>query len=341
MNILCAGINHRTAQLNVREQFAVREEEMTDLLARLRGIEGVTGAVMLSTCNRVELYASGLCTLRALEGFRSILSERAGFEAPLYHHDTPQAVRHLFRVASGLDSMVIGETEILGQVKKAYSLASEAGSATRSLHKLFQHAFRVAKRVRTETQITSGPTSIGSVAVELAGKIFGSLEDRRVMILGAGEISERTARSLQSRGVRSVIVSNRTYERASALAAEIGGMALHFDHWEKAVADVDILISSTNAPHALLTPEKLAPVLKLRRGRPLFVIDLAVPRDADPAINEFDGVFLYDIDSLEQIATQSLDIRKQEVIRCESLIEEHVEGFLSWLSSIHEPGAHA
>ena len=130
MNILCAGINHRTAQLNVREQFAVREEEMTDLLARLRGIEGVTGAVMLSTCNRVELYASGLCTLRALEGFRSILSERAGFEAPLYHHDTPQAVRHLFRVASGLDSMVIGETEILGQVKKAYSIASETGSAS-------------------------------------------------------------------------------------------------------------------------------------------------------------------------------------------------------------------
>lgn len=338
MNILCAGINHRTAHLEVREQFAVREEEMTDLLARLRGIEGVTGAVMLSTCNRVELYASGLCTLRALEGFRSILAERAGFEAPLYHHDTPQAVRHLFRVASGLDSMVIGETEILGQVKKAYSIANEAGSATRSLHKLFQHAFRVAKRVRTETQITSGPTSIGSVAVELAGKIFGSLEDRRVMILGAGEISERTARSLQSRGVRSVIVSNRTYERAASLAAEIGGMALHFDHWEKAVADVDILISSTNAPHALLTPEKIAPLLKLRRGAPLFIIDLAVPRDADPAINELDGVFLYDIDSLEQIAAQSLDIRKQEVIRCESLIEEHVEGFLSWLKTIREPG---
>ena len=339
MNILCAGINHRTAQLDVREKFAVREEEMTELLERLRGIDGVSGAVMLSTCNRVELYASGLSTLKALEGFRSILAERAGFEAPLYHHDTPQAVRHLFRVACGLDSMVIGETEILGQVKKAYSIVSESGSATRSLHKLFQHAFRVAKRVRTETQITSGPTSIGSVAVELAGKIFGSLEDRRVMILGAGEISERTARSLQSRGVRSVIVSNRTYERAAALAAEIGGMALHFDHWEKAVADVDILISSTNAPHALLTLEKIAPLLKQRRGVPLFVIDLAVPRDADPAINELDGVFLYDIDSLEQIAAQSLDIRKQEVIRCESLIDEHVEGFLSWLKTIHEPRA--
>ena len=335
MNILCAGLNHRTAHLEVRERFAVREEEMKAVLGRLRNVEGVSGVVMLSTCNRVEIYASSLCPIHTLEGFRSILAERAGLEAPLYHHVTPQAVRHLFRVASGLDSMVIGETEILGQVKKAYSLASEAGAATRSLHKLFQHAFRVAKSVRPETQITSGPTSVGSVAVELAGKIFGTLEGRRVMILGAGEISERTARSLQSRGVKSVIVSNRTYERAATLAAEIGGMALHFDHWEKAVADIDILISSTNAPHVLLTPERLAPLMRLRRGSPLFVIDLAVPRDADPAINDLDGVFLYDIDSLEQIASQSLDIRRQEVIRCESLIDDHVGGFLKWLRGIH------
>jgi glutamyl-tRNA reductase len=335
VNILCAGLNHRTAHIDVRERFAVRETEMSGLLARLRDIEGVSGAVMLSTCNRVELYASSLCPLRALEGFRSILAERAGMEAPLYHHDTPQAVRHLFRVASGLDSMVIGETEILGQVKKAYAVAADAGSANRSLHKLFQHAFRVAKSVRTETQITSGPTSVGSVAVELAGKIFGSLEGRRVMILGAGEISERTARSLQSRGVRSLIVSNRTYERASVLAAEIGGMALHFDHWEKAFGDIDILISSTNAPHAILTPEKLAPLLRLRGGAPLFVIDLAVPRDADPAINELEGVFLYDIDSLQQIASESRTIRGREVERCESLIEQHVGGFLGWMRGIH------
>lgn len=337
MNILCAGLNHRTAHLDVRERFAVRESEMAEVLGRVRAIDGVSGAVMLSTCNRVELYAASLCPLRALEGFRSILSERAGLEAPLYHHDTPQAVRHLFRVASGLDSMVIGETEILGQVKKAYSVASGAGAATRPLHRLFQHAFRVAKSVRTETQITTGPTSVGSVAVELAGKIFGSLEGRRVMILGAGEISERTARSLQSRGVRSVIVSNRTYERAAALAAEIGGMALHFDHWEKAFADIDILISSTNAPHMILTPEKLAPLMRLRGGAPLFVIDLAVPRDADAAINDLDGVFLYDIDSLEQIAAESLTVRRKEVDRCESLIEEHVGGFIGWLRSVHAP----
>ena len=335
MNILCAGISHRTAPLEMRERFAVGDSEVGELLGQVCQIDGISGAVMLSTCNRVEVYASGLCPERALRGVRSILAGRTGVEAPLYHHSTPQAVRHLFRVASGLDSMVIGETEILGQVKKAYSLATEAGAATRTMHKLFQHAFRVAKTVRTETQITSGPTSVGSVAVELAGKIFGTLEGQRVMILGAGEVSERTARSLQSRGVRSVVVSNRTYERAASLAAEIGGMALHFDHWEKAVGDVDILISSTNAPHAVITREKLAGVMSGRGDRPLFVIDLAVPRDADPAINDMDGVFLHDIDSLEQIAAETLVVRKREVERCESLIEEQVEGFLRWLGALH------
>lgn len=337
MNILCAGINHRTARLGVRERFAVAPEETPALLSDLRSVEGVSGAVVLSTCNRVEIYASGLCPVRALDGFREILSSRAGIEAPLYHHDTPHAVRHLFRVASGLDSMVIGETEILGQVKKAYSAASEAGTATRTMHKLFQHAFRVAKSVRTETRITSGPTSVGSVAVELAEKIFGDLRNLRVLLLGAGEISERTARSLQSRGVRSMVISNRTYERAASLAAEIGGMAIHFDHWDKAAADADILISSTNADGRLVTPGKLAPVMKGRGNRPLFVIDLAVPRDADPAINDMEGVFLHDVDSLQQIAAESLVIRQREVERCESLIESHVGGFMNWLQSLHNP----
>ncbi|MBX9577303.1 MAG: glutamyl-tRNA reductase [Chthoniobacterales bacterium] len=339
MNIFCAGLNHRTASLSMREQAAIQDREMAAMLERVRKIDGVSGAVMLSTCNRVELYASTLCPLQTLHGFEEILQERSGEMLPLYHHTTPAAVRHLFRVASGLDSMVIGETEIFGQVKKAYALASEYGTTTGPLHRLFQHAFRVAKSVRTETQITRGAVSVGSVAVELAEKIFGELDQCRVMILGAGEISERTARSLQSRGVRSVIVSNRTYDRAAALAAEIGGMALHFDHWEKTFADVDIVISSTGAPHAILTVEKLKPLLKQRKKRPLFVIDLAVPRDAEPAINELEGVFLYDIDSLQQIAAQSLDVRRQEVVRCELMIEEHVGTFLKWLRSKNSSGA--
>jgi len=331
MNILCAGLNHQNTPLEIREKFAIGSHELQDTLTAVRSIDGLSGAVILSTCNRVEFYAASLCPVRTFDELRTLLHARSGVDAPLYFHDTPRSVRHLFRVVSGLDSMVIGETEILGQVKKAYSAAAELGATSRHLNKLFQHAFRVAKHVRTETQITRGATSVGSVAVELAGKIFGDLTGRRVMILGAGETSERTARSLVSRGVKTVIVSNRTFDRAAKLAESIGGLAIHFDHWQNAFSDVDILICSTSAPHAILTREKLLPMMRERGGRPLFVIDLAVPRDAEPSINELDGVFLYDIDSLEQIVRQTLEIRRSEVIRCEQMITDQVSAFVSWL----------
>ncbi len=336
MNIVCAGLNHESAPVGVRERFAVAAQDMTDVLRDVRAIDGLAGAVVLSTCNRVEIYAANLCPVKATDGLTQLFRERAGVEIPLYLHDTPRSVRHLFRVASGLDSMVIGETEILGQVKQAYTAASECGATTRHLHKLFQHAFRVAKHVRTETQITRGATSVGAVAVELAGKIFGDLTGRRVMILGAGETSERTARSLVSRGVRTVIVSNRTFERAAKLAEEIGGMAIHFDNWQNTFPDVDILICSTSAPHFIITPEKLATMMKARSGRPLFVIDLAVPRDADPEINAIDGVFLYDIDSLEGIVRQTLEVRRGELDRCEEMIGDHVRSFVGWLRTHYQ-----
>lgn len=336
MNILCAGLNHQNAPIEVREKFAIGGGDLGKTLDAVRTIDGLAGAVILSTCNRVEFYASSVCPVRAFDGLKELLQDRTGYDAPLYFHDTPRSVRHLFRVASGLDSMVLGETEILGQVKKAYSSAAEFGATTPHLHKLFQHAFRVAKHVRTETQITRGPTSVGSVAVELAGKIFGDLTGRRIMILGAGETSERTARSLVSRGVRTVIVSNRTFDRAARLAGEIGGLAIHFDHWQNAFSDVDILICSTAAPHPILTREKLVPLLRERGGRPLFVIDLAVPRDVEASINELEGVFLYDIDSLEGIVRQSLDIRRGDLVRCEEMITDHVGAFVSWLRRHHE-----
>jgi glutamyl-tRNA reductase len=227
--------------------------------------------------------------------------------------------------------MLLGETEILGQVKQAYADAFGLGSTSRHLNKLFQHAFRVAKTVRSETKITHGPTSLGAVAVELAEKIFGNLTGCKAMILGAGETSERTARSLLSRGVQSILVSNRTYERAARLAAEIGGVAMRFDEWQNVFSEVDILISSTGAPHSVLTKEKLAPLIKKRRQHPLFLIDLAVPRDIEPSVNELEGVFLYDIDSLENIARQSLEIRHQELSCCEALIEQQVHNFVGWL----------
>lgn len=336
MNILCAGLNHQNTPIEVREKFAVGGHEMQATLDAVRGIDGLTGAVILSTCNRVEFYAASVCPVRAFDGLRGLMQERTGVEAPLYFHDTPRSVRHLFRVVSGLDSMVLGETEILGQVKKAYTAAAEFGATTAHLNRLFQQAFRVAKHVRTKTQITRGATSVGSVAVELAGKIFGELSDRRVMILGAGETSERTARSLVSRGVKTVIVSNRTFDRAAKLAEEIGGLAIHFDNWQNAFADTDILICSTSAPHAIITREKLIPMMKDRAGRPLFIIDLAVPRDVEAAVNDLEGVYLYDIDSLEGIVRQSLEVRRSEILRCEEMISDHVGSFVTWMRNHRE-----
>ena len=334
MTILCAGINHHIAPVEVRERFAVANHELTDVLAGIRGIDGLAEAVVVSTCNRVEFYAASICPERALGGLRDFLESRAGVTAPLYHHDTPRSVRHLFRVACGLDSMVLGETEILGQVKQAYAAAADAGATSRTLNRLFQNAFRVAKSVRTETQITRGSTSVGAVAVELAGKIFGDLGHRRVMVLGAGDTSERVARSLVSRGVKTVIVSNRTFDRAAQLAGEIGGMAIHFDHWQNEFPDVDILISSTAAPHPVVTREKLEPMMRQRAGRPLFIIDLAVPRDVEPEVNRIDGVFLYDIDSLQAIATRSMAVRQREVEHCERIIDTHVVDFVGWLRRV-------
>ncbi|GAB4166489.1 MAG: hypothetical protein Fur0032_03930 [Terrimicrobiaceae bacterium] len=310
--------------------------ELPEVLGAARAIDGLAGAVVVSTCNRVEMYAASLCPVKAFEGLTDLFRRRAGAEVPLYLHDTPRSVRHLFRVASGLDSMVLGETEILGQIKQAYSLADGCGATSRHIHKLFQHAFRVAKHVRSETHITRGATSVGAVAVELAGKIFGNLSGRRVLVLGAGETSEKTARSLVSRGVRTVIVSNRTFHRAAALAADIGGLAIHFDNWQNVFPDVDILICSTSAPHYILTPDRLGPMMRARAGRPLFIIDLAVPRDADPALNEVEGVFLYDIDSLQDIVNQTLEVRRGELERCEKMVTQHVGAFVGWLRTHHQ-----
>jgi glutamyl-tRNA reductase len=228
---------------------------------------------------------------------------------------------------AGLDSMVIGETEILGQVKKAYEGARESGRAGPSLHRVFQRAFRVAKQVRSSTEITRGAVSVGSVAVELAVKIFGDLRERSVLLLGAGETSERTARALNSRGVTDIRVSNRSFERAENLAALVHGRAVAFDRWATQCREIDILISSTSSDEPLLTPGILAPMLRGRADRPLFIIDIAVPRDVAPEVNEMEGVYLYDIDSLQSIAEQSLAMRRQQMAAAEKIIADHVADF--------------
>ena len=326
MALVCVGISHRHAPLEVREKFAVAPNSLAETLSRIRAIESLQGAVLLSTCNRVELYASAADPKAALSDLSCFLAD-----LPFRSTDAASTAKHLFRVASGLDSMVLGETEILGQIKQAYATAADTGAVDTRLHKLFQRAFQAAKEVRSETAISRGATSVGSVAVDLAEKIFGNLLDHQVMILGAGQTSERVARGLYSRGVGAVLVSNRHHERARHLADQIGGAAVHFEEWQDAFGETDILICSTAAPHFVVTPEKLAPVLRQRAGRPLYIIDLAVPRDVDPRVGTLDSVHLHDIDSLQHLARKSTRRREGELARCEEILDRHTKDFLDWM----------
>ena len=337
MNIVCFGLSHQTAEVDVRERFAFADKLLPAANRQLAALDGVQEALILSTCNRVEHYAvvdgPPEAARRARDQFWH-WGEEQGRRRPVgdefFHHDAPRSVEHLFRVACGLESMVVGETEILGQVKRAYLVAAGAGTTSRVLNPLFQRAFRVAKQVRSHTNIGRGSVSVASAAVDLAEKIFGDLAPCRVLVLGAGETGERTARHLLSRGVRpgGLLVANRSPERAVALAAELGGLAVPtFDAWEREAADMDILVTSTSAPGFVVTKPQLARLMARRTDRPLFVIDIAVPRDVEPAANDVEGVYLYDIDSLQAIAQQALDSRRQEMAACERIIHGHVEEF--------------
>ncbi len=336
MNIFCFGISHQTANVEVRERFAIPDSALADSLTRLARISSVQEGVVLSTCNRTEFYVVSEDSQLAIEPlFHDFYGPVENSEIQhLFRLPALPSIRHLFRVASGLESMVLGETEIFGQVKRAYEAATRSGTTGRILNRLFQKAFHVGKHVRSATAITRGCVSIGSVAVDLAQQIFGELEGRRIMILGAGETSERTAWSFQSRGARQLFVSNRSFERATQLAEAIGGRAIRFDDWEEEFRDLDILVISTSAPHAIVTRAKLEPMLRMRRDRPLFIIDLAMPRDVDPAVHDMDGVYVYDLDSLRAIAGRTLEARKKEAEACDDLIEKHVHDFEAWLNRI-------
>src|SRR6266404_228293 len=338
MNIFCFGISHQTANVEVRERFAIPDSALADSLMRLAQISSVDEGVLLSTCNRTEFYIVSPDSQLAVEPlFHDFYGpvETTEFQHLFRLAATP-TIRHLFRVASGLESMVVGETEIFGQVKRAYEIAAKSGTTGRVLNRLFQKAFQVGKQVRSSTALTRGSVSVGSVAVDLAQQIFGNLAGSKIMVLGAGETSERMARSFQSRGARQLFVSNRSYDKAVALAEAMGGRAIRFDDWEDEFRDLDILVSSTSAPHAIVTRAKLEPVIKTRRDRPLFIIDLAMPRDVDPAVHEMDGVYVYDLDSLRAIAGRTLETRKKETEACDSLIEKHVCDFEGWLNRVSE-----
>ena len=330
MSVVVIGLSHRSSPVELRERFAFAEERVPETLRQLRQQGIADEAVILSTCNRVEIYAAtSLDPAKAFAGLKEFLVNCHEYRNPLtnelYTLDEPQSLQHLFRVACGMDSMVLGETEILGQLKKAYDLALQHKQTGGRLNKAFQRAFNVAKHIRTETSIQRGSISVASVAVELAEKIFESLEERHVMVIGAGDTSEKTARALVSRGAKSIIIANRSTEHAQVLAGELGGRAVSFDDWAKEFAHIDIAISSTSAPNHILDCAKLEPLMKLRKNRPLLLIDIAVPRDIDPAVNLLPNVYLYNVDDLQSIASDYLKQRQDEVARCEAIIQDKVK----------------
>lgn len=341
MPIVVVGLSHRTASVAVRERFAFGDAIIPTTLQKLRDSGLVQEAVILSTCNRVEVYgATTLDKHQACSGLQQFLLDcheyRDCLNGEIYTLGEPHSIEHLLKVACGLDSMVLGETEILGQLKKAYDLALQNKHTGSVLNKAFQRAFNVAKQIRTETHIQRGSVSVGSVAVELAEKIFTTLTERNVMVIGAGDTSEKTARSLLSRGAKSILVSNRSHDRAQALALELGGRAIQFDQWAREFEKIDIVISSTSAPHYILDRKKLMPLMKLRRNRSLLLIDIAVPRDIEPEVNFLENVYLYNIDDLQSIAADYLRQRQEEVARCEAIIREKAQGLLAG-----NPKAHA
>jgi glutamyl-tRNA reductase len=333
MSLIVIGLSHRTAPVELRERFAFPEPVIPEVLAGLRQSGLAQEAVILSTCNRVELYAAaaddpGTCA--ALRKF--FLETRACLDTPHEHLYTlcePGSIEHLFKVACGLDSMALGETEILGQLKKAYDLALQLKQTGGCLNKAFQKAFNVAKHVRTQTNIQRGSISVASVAVELAEKIFSSVSGHTVMVIGAGDTSEKTAKALLSRGARHILVTNRSYDRAAALAEALGGRAVPFEDWTADFPHIDVIISSTSAQHYVLDRAKLEPLLKLRGSRPLLLIDIAVPRDIEPEVNFLENVYLYNIDDLQTIAAGYLKQRQEEISRCETIIRDKAKSLWS------------
>ena len=336
--ILIAGLSHRTAPLPVREALAFAREGLPEALHRMTSEAGVSEAMILSTCNRVELYgwSSEATSAAALRSFLCAFHGRAeGDLSPyLYGFDGDEAVRHAFRVTASLDSMVIGEPQILGQVKQAYQMAAEAGTLGSALGTLRDRCLTAAKRTRSDTGIGQNAVSVSSVAVELARKIFEDLRGRNVLMVGAGKMTELAARQLVKGGARATVLGGRTFARATELAAALGGTAAPFESLRDQLVAADIVISGTGAPGTVIGPEDVEHARKARRHRPLFLIDIAVPRDVDPSVRSLDGVFLYDLDDLRSVADSNLKERRKQAAAAEAMVDREVREFLGWQRSL-------
>jgi len=336
MNLVLIGVNHRTAPVEVREQFAIPEARLPEAVKTLASCEGIEEGMILSTCNRVEILARTADAVPALDGFfRQFYGiDPAPYKKYLYEFRERDAVRHVFRVASSLDSMVVGEPQVLGQVKEAYAIARAVGAVNSQLDALLTRAFAVAKRVRNETAVATSAVSVASVAVDLAKKIFGNLEGKSVYLVGAGKMCELAARHLLAHGAKQIYVANRTWERATVLAKKFNGQAVAFEQLYETVPQADIVISSTGAPHAIFRKEHGERFLARRRNRPMFFIDIAVPRDVDPEMNRLDGIFVYDIDDLQQVVSSHVADRRAEADRAEAIVHMEVEKFQARLQTL-------
>ena len=329
MTLLLIGINHKSAPVEVRERLSIPEARLGEATARLARHPGIAEAMILSTCNRVELVAAatnGAADLRGFmrEYFSADLSE---LEKCLYEYRDREAMRHIFRVAASLDSMIVGEPQILGQVKEAYAIARQVGALHADLEQLVSRALATAKRVRSETSIGSSAVSVASAAVALAKEIFGSLEGKNVYLVGAGKMSELAAQHLLAQGAGAIFVANRTHEHALRLAQKFGGQALLFEQLYETADRADIVITSTGAPHAIFRREHGERFLQRRKNRPMFFIDIAVPRDVDAGMSRLDGIFVYDIDDLQSVVSTNLASRRREAERAQQIIEEELDRF--------------
>jgi glutamyl-tRNA reductase len=339
MKFSITGVNHKSAPVEVRERLAFDDHALSEALVALKGRPGFCEGMILSTCNRVEV------ALTCEEGSKTAAVEVDAFLADtrhvqrewvtpyLYHFEDSDAIRHLFRVASSLDSMVIGEPQILGQLKSAYSLAKEHGAVSGFMDALLTRAFSVAKRVRSETDIGANAVSISYAAVELAREIFGSLEGKKIMIVGAGKMSELAARHLRRSGAGQILVTNRTHERALQMVELFDGKLVDYTRFLSALPEVDIVISSSAAPHYIIVREDMKKVLEARRNRPMFLIDIAVPRNIEPTVNALDNVFLYDIDDLQKVIETNLQGRMDSSKEAEAIVHEEVERMMARLKA--------
>ena len=339
MHIVIVGLSHNTAPVEIREKLAFAPTAMEQPLRQMLALPAVAEGLIVSTCNRVELCAATKEPEAAIVELRRFLADFHEISADeindkLFEYQGEEAIRHLFRVASSLDSMVLGEPQILGQIKTAYGYAAEFKTVGLILNRFLHKAFSVAKRVRTETAIASNAVSVSFAAVELARKIFDRIDDKGVMIIGAGEMCELAARHFVANGIAKVLVTNRTFERAEKLATEFNGKAIPFDNFVDHLAEVDIVMTSTGAPNFILGKRQMEEVLKRRKNRPMFLIDIAVPRDIDPKVNKLDNAYLYDVDDLQGVVQANLKERQKEAGKAEVIVEQEIGQFHQWLGNL-------